>query len=125
VNQATITLAAAYLSCNKVPLGEIANVLKIIDDAIGGIDLEVPRPAVSIEESIQDDFLVCLEDGKQVTLLKRYLKQAFGMTPEDYREKWNLPEDYPMVPKKYSEKRSGIAKEHGLGKVNQDGVDHL
>lgn len=118
MNQATITLAAAYLRGNQVALKDIGDVLKTIDAAVSSISSDAPIPAVAVEDSIHDDFLVCLEDGKQVTLLKRYLKQAFNMTPEEYRGRWGLPEDYPMVPKKYSEKRSGIAKEHGLGKVD-------
>ena len=74
-----------------------------------------PEPAVAPEKSVTDEYLICLEDGKQVKLLKRYLRQKYNMTPEEYRTKWGLPEDYPMVPAKYSETRSGLAKEQGLG----------
>lgn len=75
-----------------------------------------PTPAVSVEDSYTDDYIICLEDGKKVTLLKRYLAKHFDLTPEAYIEKWGLPEDYPMVTKTYSKKRSKIAKAQGLGK---------
>lgn len=72
-------------------------------------------PVVPIEDSIQDDYIVCLEDGKQLKMLKRHLKSFYNMTPEDYRRKWNLPEDYPMVCRNYSRRRSDLAKDSGLG----------
>ena len=76
-----------------------------------------PTPAVPIDESVHDDYLICLEDGEQVTLLKRHLATRYHMTPEEYREKWGLPDDYPMVTKTYSERRSQIAMEQGLGRA--------
>ena len=72
-------------------------------------------PAVSIEDSIQPDYLVCLEDGRRLKMLKRHLKTAYNMTPEQYRERWNLPADYPMVAPQYARKRSNLAKDFGLG----------
>lgn len=112
MNSDVITLAAAYFSNNQVRIDEIPRVLEAIRTA-----LETSRltPAVDVEDSVHPDYLVCLEDGAQVKLLKRYLKQKFFMTPEEYREKWNLPEDYPMVPPNYSIQRSELAKEQGLG----------
>lgn len=74
-----------------------------------------PVPAVPVEESIQDDYIVCLEDGKKMKLLRRYLKTHHGMTPQEYREKWGLPADYPMVAPAYAARRSELAKEAGLG----------
>lgn len=71
---------------------------------------------VSIEESIQDDYLVCLEDGKKLKMLKRYLKTNYNMTPEEYRKRWNLPASYPMVAPEYAKRRSQLAKDIGLGK---------
>tara|TARA_R110002072_G_scaffold63430_6_gene157858 strand:- start:2583 stop:2939 length:357 start_codon:yes stop_codon:yes gene_type:complete len=117
MDQATITLAAAYLSRNPVELNELKNVLNTIAQAVESLDKAEPTPAVAVEDSIHHDYLICLEDGKQVTLLKRHLKRNFGLDFEEYKEKWGLPDDYPSVPAKYSETRSGIAKEHGLGKV--------
>lgn len=75
-------------------------------------------PAVPIEESVTDDYIVCLEDGKKVSMLARHLKRHHDMTPEEYRERWGLPEEYPFVTKSYSEKRSQIAKDQGLGKAH-------
>ncbi|MBI1214834.1 MAG: MucR family transcriptional regulator [Alphaproteobacteria bacterium] len=73
------------------------------------------QPAVPISKSIMPDYLICLEDGKKMKMLKRYLKSAYKMTPEDYREKWGLPDDYPMVAPNYAKKRSNLAKAIGLG----------
>jgi predicted transcriptional regulator len=73
------------------------------------------EPAVPIARSVHPDYLICLEDGKKMKMLKRYLKTAYSMTPEEYRAKWNLPEDYPMVAPNYAEKRSSLAKAIGLG----------
>jgi predicted transcriptional regulator len=73
------------------------------------------QPAVPVAKSVMPDYLVCLEDGKKMKMLKRYLKTAYNMTPEEYRAKWNLPEDYPMVAPNYAEKRSHLAKAIGLG----------
>ena len=74
------------------------------------------EPAVAIDQSVTDDYIVCLEDGKKLKMLKRYLKSAYDMTPEEYREKWGLAPDYPMVAPNYAEKRSRLAKKSGLGK---------
>lgn len=121
VIDATVEILIAYLSQNQVS----ESVLKtLIHDVYGTIaELEGhpnepgPRPAVSVEDSITDDHLICLEDGEPVVLLKRYLKNTHGMTPEEYIAKWNLPEDYPFVARSYSERRSKIAKDQGLGKT--------
>ena len=74
------------------------------------------KPAVSIRSSVKPDYIVCLEDGKKLTMLKRYLMRQFGMTPEQYRQKWNLPADYPMVAPNYADRRRSLAKEIGLGR---------
>jgi predicted transcriptional regulator len=76
---------------------------------------ERPQPAVPIKRSVMPDFIVCLEDGKKLKMLKRHLKTAFNMTPEEYRERWDLPPDYPMVAPNYASQRSRLAKEIGLG----------
>jgi len=79
------------------------------------VGLGAQQPAVPVKKSVMPDYIVCLEDGKKLKMLKRYLKTAYGMSPEQYREKWNLPPDYPMVAPNYAEKRSHLAKESGLG----------
>ena len=73
------------------------------------------HPVVSVEDSIQDDYIVCLEDGKKLQMLKRHLGSVYNLTPEQYRERWNLPQDYPMVAPNYAKRRSVIAKDTGLG----------
>lgn len=77
---------------------------------------DAPRPAVPVEDSIGDDFLICLEDGVKLKMLKRYLRSQHDMSPEEYRAKWDLPADYPMVAPDYSSKRSALAKKQGLGR---------
>ena len=74
------------------------------------------KPAVPIKKSVTDDYIICLEDGKKLKMLKRHLNTAYGMTPEEYRAKWNLPPDYPMVAPNYSKKRKDLAKKIGLGR---------
>lgn len=74
------------------------------------------EPAVSVKKSVTPDYIVCLEDGKKLKMLKRYIKTAYNMTPEQYRDKWNLPADYPMVAPNYAQRRSKLAKESGLGR---------
>ena len=77
--------------------------------------VERPQPAVNVKKSIQPDYIVCLDDGKRLKMLKRHLKTAYDMTPEQYRERWGLPPDYPMVAPNYARQRSRLAKEIGLG----------
>jgi len=77
------------------------------------------KPAISIKKSITDEFLICLEDGKKFKSLKRHLRSKYGISPEEYREKWGLPYDYPMVAPSYARKRSALAKQMGLGKVEK------
>ncbi len=80
---------------------------------------DAPVPAVPVKKSVFPDYIVCLEDGKKLKMLKRHLKTAYNMTPDQYRDRWSLPRDYPMVAPDYSEKRSSLAKEAGLGQVRQ------
>jgi len=77
-----------------------------------------PPPAVPVKKSVHQEYLICLEDGKKLKMLKRHLKTAYNMTPEQYRERWGLPQDYPMTAPGYSERRSGLAKSNGLGRSN-------
>ena len=96
-------------------------------DALTGLTLKVEpepepqQPAVSVRASVKPDHIVCLEDGKKLTMMRRYLMTNFGMTPDDYRAKWNLPKDYPMVAPNYSERRRALAKEIGLGSKGRGG----
>lgn len=109
----TVTIATAYFSNNSVEPEKIGQVIQDIRNALTTEDLQ---PPVDIENSIHDDYLVCLEDGKHLKVLKRYLREVHGLTPEEYREKWGLPDGYPMVCPSYSRQRSGLAKDQGLGK---------
>jgi len=114
-------IVAAHLSNNKVPSGElpelIRNVVQALAAASAGEPAPTPRPdpAVSIKASVTPDFIICLEDGKKLKMLKRHLRTAYKMTPDAYRTRWNLPADYPMVAPNYAKKRSKLAKAIGLG----------
>lgn len=116
-------LASAYVSHNQIPPEDVPYLVKSIymDMAMAlASDIptapEKPVPAVPIEESVFDDYLICLEDGQRYKSLKRHLRSQYQMTPHEYREKWGLPADYPMVAKNYSKERSRLAKRTGLGK---------
>jgi predicted transcriptional regulator len=117
-------LGAAYLSQNHTTVSEIGSVLGAIAaqfDALttiapAPVAVEAPQPAVKISKSITPDFLISLEDGKKYKSLKRHLRTSYNMTPDDYRAKWGLPKDYPMVAPNYSAQRSSLAKTLGLGR---------
>lgn len=118
----TADIVAAHVRNNSVAISDIAGLIGSVHASLSGLgqkaELEPQpeqKPAVSIRASIKPDYLVCLEDGKQLTMLKRYLMVNFGMTPDGYRAKWNLPKDYPMVSPNYAERRSVLAKQIGLG----------
>jgi len=118
----TANIVSAYVSNNTVPSGEIANLIAQVHSALmrvsGGqpaAPAEPLKPAVPVKRSITSDYLVCLEDGKKFKSLKRHLRTQYGMTPEQYREKWSLPPDYPMVAPNYAAARSQLAKQMGLG----------
>ncbi len=123
----TVEIVSSYVSNNTVLLGDLPRLIEETYAALeaqgsGGdaADPERPRPAVPIKKSIQPDYIVCLEDGKQLKMLKRHLKTAYNMTPEEYRERWNLPSDYPMVAPNYARRRSQLAKQIGLGTGGRD-----
>jgi len=117
----TAEIVAAYVSNNSVAANDLPNVITQVHAALGGATMpteevvEKPKPAVSVRRSIQNDYLICLEDGQKFKSLKRHLMTHYGLTPEQYREKWELPADYPMVAPAYAEARSRLAKEMGLG----------
>jgi predicted transcriptional regulator len=118
---ATADITAAYVAANKVPLANIADVIETIYGTLDAIANSSIREAhdhaqIDIASSITPEYLICLEDGKRLKMLKRYLKTNYNMTPEEYRKRWNLPADYPMVAPNYALKRSELAKDIGLGK---------
>lgn len=115
-------IVSAYVKGNRIPAAELPRLIESIHATLVSLsDSGTPArgeraPAVAIEDSVTGDYIVCLEDGKRLTMLKRYLRTHYGLTPEAYRAKWGLPADYPMVAPNYSAKRSALAKEIGLGK---------
>ena len=119
----TADIVAAYVSNHVVPVGELAGLISDVHGALNNTTspvqvpaaVEKPKPPVPIRKSIEDDYLICLEDGQKFKSLKRHLMTHYNMTPEEYREKWGLPSDYPMVAPAYAEARSRLAKEMGLG----------
>lgn len=119
----TAQVMAAYVSHHTVPRDELSELARTIHDALrqsGDTNQPTPKraPAVPIEDSITDTHLICLEDGQKFQSLKRHLRVAFGLSPQQYRQKWGLPEDYPMVSPAYARRRSELAKRSGLGKSN-------
>jgi predicted transcriptional regulator len=117
-------IVSAYVGRNAVGVGAVPDVLSQVYQALSRLgEAEAPaptpqrqRPAVPIGRSVQHDFIVCLEDGKKLKMLKRYLRSRYDMSPEEYRRKWSLAPDYPMVAPAYAERRSAFAKEIGLGR---------
>ena len=118
----TADVAAAYLRNNPLPTAQLTEVIKTIYaslqalDRPDGVAQTSQRPLVPIKKSVTPEYIVCLEDGKKLKMLKRHLRTAYGMTPEAYRAKWGLPADYPMVAPNYAEQRSAFAKRIGLGR---------
>ena len=115
----TSELVRAYVAHNKVPANEIERLLRAVHHVFSALAAGEPelKPAVAIKASVTNDYLVCLEDGKRLKMLKRYLRGRYGMTPEDYRAKWKLPSDYPMTAPAYAARGSQVAKEIGLGRI--------
>ena len=116
-------IVAAYVSNNPVPINEIPGMIKSIHATLGGLAsvaateiTTAQKPAVPIKKSVNPEYIVCLEDGKRLKMLKRYLRSRHGLTPEEYRAKWGLPADYPMVAPNYAAQRSEFAKKIGLGR---------
>ncbi len=118
----TAEIVASHVSNNAVPLNDIPYLIKQVHACLRSLGdgnnetIEKPRPAVPIRKSITPEHIICLEDGKKLKMLKRHLKTAYDMTPEQYREKWDLPPEYPMVAPRYAEQRRKLAKKIGLGK---------
>jgi predicted transcriptional regulator len=123
----TTDIVASFLTHNSVPAESVPEMIKSVHATMkeisGGEAKPEPKakPAVPVSKSIHDDYLVCLEDGKKLKMLKRYLRSQYDMSPEEYRRKWGLPSDYPMVAPSYSRRRSDFAKEIGLGRGGRKG----
>ncbi|WP_026621888.1 MucR family transcriptional regulator [Ensifer sp. WSM1721] len=120
----TSRIVSAYLSRNVIPAGELPHLIQQTYDSLDGSsrpsriqpNIEEQRPAVPIKKSVTDDFIICLEDGKKFKSLRRHLMASYGLTPEQYREKWKLPADYPMTAPSYARQRAELARAAGLGK---------
>ena len=116
----TADIVASHVQNNSVAISDLPQLIKTVHESLAGLSgdspAEKPQPAVSVRRSVTPDYIVCLEDGRKLKMLKRHLATAYGMTPEDYREKWGLPADYPMVAPNYAKQRSSLAKKIGLGK---------
>lgn len=119
----TADIVASFVANNKVTPEQLTDLIRSVHrtmDALnGGVDeksTEKPRPAVPVNKSVHDDFIVCLEDGKKLKMLKRYLRSTYNLSPDEYRKKWGLPVDYPMVAPAYAARRSEFAKRIGLGR---------
>ncbi len=117
----TADIVAAHVSNNNVDVGDIPGLIRSVHDALNGLGTTVEEaptkldPAVPVRNSIKPDYIVCLEDGRKLKMLKRHLMTHYNLTPEQYRAKWNLPADYPMVAPNYAEQRRSLAKKIGLG----------
>ena len=118
----TAEIVSAYLSHNTVPAGDIPGLINQVHAALSRVSdgsaeapVEALKPAISVKKSVTPEYIVCLEDGKKFKSLKRHLRTQYNMTPEQYRDKWNLPADYPMVAPNYAAARSQLAKQMGLG----------
>jgi len=117
-------IVAAYVSHNLLPADDLAGMIKSVHATLGGLSTTAPveiattlKPAVPVKKSIGQDYIVCLEDGKKLKMLKRYLRSRYNLSPDEYRAKWQLPVDYPMVAPAYAAQRSEFAKKIGLGRA--------
>jgi len=119
----TAKIVAAYVANNTLAIDDLPDLISLIHDALisaaddpAPLQPEALKPAVPVRKSVTPDYIICLEDGKAMKMLKRHLKNAYGLTPEEYRARWGLPSDYPMVAPNYSKRRSEFAKTFGLGR---------
>lgn len=116
-------IVAAYVSNNPTPISELPGMIRSIHATLGGLAgaatteiATTQKPAVTVKKSVTPEYIVCLEDGKKLKMLKRYLRSRYGLSPEEYKSKWGLPADYPMVAPNYAAQRSEFAKKIGLGR---------
>ncbi len=116
----TAQIVAAHVANNTVAVGDLPNLINDVYKTLSNVGVaapqaERPQPAVPVKKSVTPDYIICLEDGKKLKMLKRHLKTAYNMSPEEYRERWGLGSDYPMVAPNYAAHRSNLAKQIGLG----------
>ena len=116
----TTEIVAAHVANNTIAAGDLPNLIEQVYSTLatvpsGGPATERRQPVTPIKKSVTPNYIVCLEDGKKLKMLKRHLKTSYGMTPQEYRERWGLPPDYPMVAPNYAAQRSALAKKIGLG----------
>ena len=116
----TTEIVAAHVANNSVAVADLPQLIHEVYRTLSSVgnapvQPERPQPAVPVKKSVNPDYIICLEDGKKLKMLKRHLKTAYNMTPEEYRERWGLPADYPMVAPNYAQHRSSLAKKIGLG----------
>jgi predicted transcriptional regulator len=121
------TIVGAYVGNNPIAASEVSGMIRIVHSALAGLSnpgtetgVTSQKPAVPIKRSVNPDHIVCLEDGAKLKMLKRYLRARYKLTPEEYRSKWGLPLDYPMVAPAYAEMRSQFAKKNGLGRTRPE-----
>jgi predicted transcriptional regulator len=125
-------IVSAYVSKNPVPPNELSGLIQEVHSALLRVgsgattaaapaSSDAPRPAIPVKKSLNNDYIICLEDGKKFKSLKRHLRTQYNMSPEEYREKWGLPSDYPMVAPAYAKARSNLAKQMGLGQQRRRG----
>ncbi|HVY83618.1 MAG TPA: MucR family transcriptional regulator [Caulobacterales bacterium] len=119
----TTNIVASFVANNKVTPEQLTDLIRSVHKTMGALSggeeervLERPKPAVPINKSVTNDYIVCLEDGKKLKMLKRYLRSTYNISPEEYRKRWGLPADYPMVAPSYAARRSEFAKRIGLGR---------
>lgn len=117
----TTEIVSSHVANNSVSLADLPQLIQKVYATLAGLDGapvvsgQRPQPAIAIKKSVTPDYIVCLEDGRKLKMLKRHLKTAYDLTPETYRERWQLPPDYPMVAPNYAKQRSSLAKKIGLG----------
>ncbi len=115
----TTRIVAAHVSHNAMPATDLPRLIAAVHETLAKLGTEEaaprPEPAVPIKQSVKPEYIVCLDDGKKLKMLKRHLNTAYNMTPDDYRKRWGLPRDYPMVAPNYAKQRSELAKKIGLG----------
>lgn len=117
----TTQIVASHVANNAVSIGDLQNLIQQVYATLaaapgGTVESARPKPVVPVKKSVTPDYIVCLEDGKKLKMLKRHLMTSYGMTPDEYRERWGLPADYPMVAPNYASQRSALAKKIGLGR---------
>lgn len=125
-----VDVVAAYVGKNPVPAGQLPDLINTVYGSLSSLDggqpeakPETPKPAIAIKRSVTPDYIICLEDGKKLKMLKRHLRTTYNITPDEYRAKWGLAPDYPMVAPNYAAQRSDFAKKIGLGRKAADPVD--